>query len=486
MADLNLNDQLKFRRKAMTTQTTIQIENVDDEEDHKRIGLNFEEDQLCTNLPPPPAPSPPKLNGDGMYRDQKKFDLRPENMKNDLNQIQGKPSISIIDNNELRNPLAALTAKEFINGRARLSKPQNEVKPISSEVVENTTRRKSLPADPVKGQAHKRRASNNDDSILTKKANLAIEIAKLQTQMKIEEDRIEAITKDEFREDHNTFEEPLKCQRRQSNFSERSEEIIEREDDDPIEPTRRDWERLLNMKSNSIKMLSNGKERSTKSAEKSVTAKEGTSKIESAPSEARSIRSIQLNGVMKRSRSRRAPSVCFSFPEGNDELSEVSADDIIDFEKQVPDHGTYGYISTELNVREPFNSCELNVLHAMCEEYRQIAELTFVKRLFQIRSLTPQERVYNFLGSRRRSKWLEKSDVVKGVMYSKVLDYLFTATIRSRSRTIRGYVLTLKGFGEGKTLSISRFSTIIKDAFQRRDYLFKCAVGDLKRYQDIK
>lgn len=468
MADLSLDDELRFRRKAMATTTTIN--HINDDNDTDELPGN-KDSALLTPSIPPPLPQKSDLTKSG--NKQGMFDLRPLDMR-DGNDQYGRPHISAIGNAHEQPNHSGINANDIISMKARLrttsgKKPENGINEQTQTVTTKLT-----PRNPIK--RHQSTPSTDANDMLNEMANLRKQVDEMR-RMRSSGGQALPQRKQSIDYEPEVISTPkrMSLSSTQSYFTDdtntdRIEGWIER-----IEPPTKKEDENVTLRPS---MTQRRRSRSLKST---------TTNGESEHDVVNDMTVAKTNGILKAKKTKsRAPSVCFSFPDGNSEISEESKDDIIDFKIETPEAGTYEYISNQLNIREPFTQVELNVLHAICEEYAEIASLTLAKRKLFARTLPPHERVYGFIASTKKSGWVEKSDIKRGALNSKTLDFLFSVTLRRRSKKIEGHTLNLKGFNEGRTLDERRFKRIIESAFERRSYLFNCIVGKLSDYSRIR
>lgn len=491
MADLSLADQLKFRRKAFTTQGTL----IPESEEAKVIA-NSSAMTLNMSTPPPPPPLPLSVNGDQeRIKPKQVFDLRPREMKVGPDKFN-RPPREIIGDGININAGQPISAMDLTLMRSKLKSSLSHENPYKSDPVtgllteESRKREKSfrsqnkhvddwkdefrskerkyeLNADDQEGYSHEyeflddgRRKVIYDKKQSTSNANRPGNIKQKY-----------AISDQSSEIDSEAFNKALKYIHKMEQSDKINESHIE------------NWRLKVNPDPSGLKQLPIQSEEL-----ENLQTHTNSNMSESGVSRTSKVSKTQTLNTSRKSKNRqhRAPSVCFSFPEGNDEISEISNDDIINVNAEHPEYGSYEFVCKKLEIREPFVQPELNVLHAICEEYFEIANLTFAKRRFSLRSLPHNERVYDFLASRRKSGWLEKGDIARGVNCSRTLDFLFSVTLRRKSKKIEGHTLNLEGFKAGRILDIHRFTRIVKDAYIRRNYLFECSVGKLHEYNKIK
>lgn len=487
MADLSIDDALRFRRNFIASKTSLGLSN---DELHLDKMNDSNENR---NVIPPRVPSPPgaeKLSVNVRYGPRKEsiFDLRPHDMRDTPDKF-GRPSprsFGIKDHEMIGRPF---TADELSKAKMNLKKVKNpdplsrnhnsygsirSSEPDGVEVRHCENARPNIPpAPPLPIYKPYRKEDENTDNARNELAFNYVE------RHPMTEDLLKSIGMSRTKLNDLSHDDMKRLKRR---FARKKESLSTRSD--------KKWFKWIEEWLNDIDEVSIDSAILDDHVKKQMYSNElVTSKVNNA----KKIDNDQIQ--LKRStdsnrqsnaRSHRTRSVCFSHPEGNDELSEVSADDIVDVKHSRVNYGSYTYICDQLEIREPFNNPELNVLHSMCCEYVTIAELTYAKRLFTIKSMTHNERVYNFLASSRKSGWLEKGDISRGINNCKTLDFIFSITLRRKSKIISGYTLNLDGFRKGRVLNTERFSRIMINAFDRRKYLFRCAVGELESYSKIK
>jgi hypothetical protein len=490
MADLSLHDVLKFRRAAIVPQSVLSAETTVPIADSSiRV--------TSATAPPPPPPIPPRPKGKDVMKgnpgkgSHSKFDLRPSEMKVGPDP-EGRPTPRAIGFADTQHFDQLIDKETLINVMSKLRKVnKNESSPPPHEpdcehcinasirncgcriddnlpseeviVLNNQThipiRMKALPVEQDLPPQYK--TDQNFISELLKEIKTTPQLGKLlqelgkPTSTKFDGmvfDPNEAISDEDWIKRIHNWRTSIEDDRMPTN-----EEIKI-----SVPPK---------AKPNEVDAISNGSKTEASCVDEVATK----SSISQGKSRTRT----------SRTRSRRASSVCFSFPDGDEGLSEISKDDLADVHKRNAKPGSYDFICDELEIREPFKDNELNVLHALCIEYATIAELTYSKRTFLVKSLPHHHRVYNYLRSNAKSEWLEKGDVARGRNNSKALEFIFSVILRRKSRKINGYTLNLSGFKEGRTLTPERFSRIMSDAFKRRNYLFKCAVGLLEEFSSL-
>lgn len=453
MADLSIQDQVKLKRGAFASTTTMRTNILDIPDD------DMHPDSSDDNMPPPPPPPPPMPKKSQRNRNDI-FDLRPKSMIEEGDSV-GKPHIDVLGEGINLPNVSNISALELQDFRKKL-RPVKRREPISKKTDAPSIANKAIAQ---KGKNHSNYKENGprltNEKQQPKRKDSMLSRAMSDSEVSDPDDH-EVYPSDNRRIRSNKRKEPTNLTR-----------------------TRQDHDEIIQPEDSISQIISKPATQIKTSRRRSLVDTIIDQDDEDERRTDISTGSTRGRPIMKSSK-QRSPSICFSFPNGNESISEVSDDDLVKDVKQRPAYGSFQFICNELNIREPFTEPELNVLHTMCEEYVQIANLTFAKKKFFVRSLPHEERVYNFLGSRKKSGWLEKADVGQGVMSSKTLEFLFSVTIRRRSRRIDGETLNLKGFTKGRTLTVARFSTIMRDAFMRREYLFNCAVGRLHAYTEIK
>jgi len=484
MADIDINDVIKFRRAYIASRTTMNDCNDDD--------MTIEpSDSISVMKTPPPIPMPPPMpmmhTGKGTKRnkgDHSVFDLRPKDMKvgPDVLHRPSPRSFGFDDSAKFSRPFSQ---NELQSAKVKLRKVNatNDKSDRSDHGSNNELKVKIL---------NKSRSQFQESTYKTKESDT---IKRKSNGTLSTESKSKGKTKHEVKSIINDFTKLLfeptdvNSQSRKANID-RLRARFNHNRALPADEEDQTWFKRIEKWLRDVEDV-NEDTLTDKQRDTLVTVIVESDDNDHTDNHSKTSHETQLRKSKRRpsnstSRSIRTPSVCFSHPEGNDSLSEVSADDIVNIKRKQPNFGSYDYICDQLEIREPFNNSELNVLHAMCCEYKTLTELTYAKRIFQIRSMQHSNRIYNFLASHRRSGWLEKGDITKGVNNCRTLDFIFTTILRRRSKRISGYTLNLDGFKKGKTLDIERFSRIMISAFNRREYLFKCAVGELVSYSSIK
>lgn len=189
------------------------------------------------------------------------------------------------------------------------------------------------------------------------------------------------------------------------------------------------------------------------------------------------------SSATRRSLTKSMKSVIFRSTNEEEVTSEVSSNDIADVnegEIQGIDHTCDKFM-----IHGPFIDNELNVFHALCNEYAKATEMTFGKRSPFSRTRPHHERVYALIGSDKRSKWLNRKDWTAGITEFKLLDFLFRKTIRSKSRTIKMPKMALEHLEEGKPLTPTRLRKIMMKSFDRRDQLMKNIIGNISDFDRL-
>jgi len=192
-------------------------------------------------------------------------------------------------------------------------------------------------------------------------------------------------------------------------------------------------------------------------------------------------RASSLNSVTSYAKS--IKSVIFRNTEEEELFSEIEDDEVANI-----DRGTLGFIdytSKKFTIHGPFCDAELNVYHAICDEYIKASDISFAKATIFSRTKQAHYRVYALLGSNRRSSLTNRNDWTKISNELQVLDFLFRKTIRSTTKRIRNPKMILEYFDEGRTLDERRFYNVMKSIFEKRDSLFRALRVNLTPFKDI-
>jgi hypothetical protein len=190
-----------------------------------------------------------------------------------------------------------------------------------------------------------------------------------------------------------------------------------------------------------------------------------------------------ISGTSERSLTKSMKSVLFNIAGAEEVRSEQSSDDIANINQAGSDG--IGRTCDKFTIHGPYVDDELNVYHELCSEYQKAAEATFARRSMFSRTKPAHERVYGFIGSDRRSKWVNRNEWTSATNDYKLLDHLFRSTIRSRSQRIKSPGLELEHFKKDRRLDMTRFRQIMKGAFNRRDALLHSIVGKSNPFDRI-
>ncbi|BCD56384.1 hypothetical protein [Lichen partiti-like RNA virus 1] len=143
-------------------------------------------------------------------------------------------------------------------------------------------------------------------------------------------------------------------------------------------------------------------------------------------------------------------------------------------------------ICENYSISGPFISDDLNVVHEICNEYSNIAKFMHGRVSIFSNHKSASQRVYRYIASNNRGKWLNSKQPSTMMPDSRVLDYIFRTVIRSEKLVVRHPKLQLDGLDEGRKLDDRAFSEIIENVFRRRKQLFSSQVGHIQRYKEIQ
>lgn len=452
MADLSFEDQLKFRRSQMA---------------YTDLGTSVAESTKSTlskasvDTIPPPPPMPPSIN----Y----KVDLRPIDMqdgnkgwKPHVNAVVHPKNREVKPSNPSAEEIQAQIKKMRSNKKGKnvleddepshrmsepLTPPSSPSDTRKSQMTPNSMRREPKLSEPQSG--NHRSASQN----VKTNSNDALEqkIAKLEQMLLNQKMETQTILSDRLKRyvESNTGKSA-------DDYSEVNVPTCSSIPDIPPVNVKTD---IRPMDSASA-ISSPSRSDDGKSIRSEATAK---------------------SGILRHKRSR---SISFSLEnDEEDDRSVISKDDIVDIEQGADDD--LGTLCEKFSVSGPYNDDELNLVHAICSEYTAAARMTLARRSFFSRKSAHYVRVYSYLASNRRSKWLNTSDWTSGMTQTKILDYLFRKTLRSRTLKINMPLMQLDGLDQGRTLTEHRFKKIIKTLFTKRDELVLSIVGATPKFESI-